>query len=156
MPWFWHRVTFSEDCWEWQGERNHEGYGRLIVKGRKVSAHRVAWEIMHGPIADGLLVLHNCPHGDNPACVNPGHLWLGTQAENMRDKVAKGRLRGTFAGGERHPNAKLTAELVGSMRARHEQGESQAAIARDLGLRQGHISRICSGARWSTLPTKGG
>jgi hypothetical protein len=89
---FWARVTpsGSDECWEWQGRRDEDGYGRLSVRvpGAPISSHRASWAIHFGPIPPGLFVLHTC---DNPPCCNPKHLWLGTNADNMRDSFAKGR-----------------------------------------------------------------
>lgn len=76
-------------CWPWIGRRNAAGYGVFdtFLDGDRM-AHRVAWVIEHGPILDGLFVCHSC---DNPRCVRPSHLWLGTHSDNMRDMAAKGR-----------------------------------------------------------------
>lgn len=94
---FWPKVQVStEGCWLWAGSRNHHGYGRLSyyrADGVRatVRANRLAWEINVGPIPPGLEVCHNCPGGDNPACVNPAHLFLGTHTDNMMDMLRKGR-----------------------------------------------------------------
>jgi len=77
-------------CDPWNGSVESKGYGQMIVSGRKVQAHRIAWQLFRGPIPEGLFVLHHC---DNPRCVNPSHLFLGTHTDNMRNLVAKGRHR---------------------------------------------------------------
>jgi hypothetical protein len=73
---FWSKVRKTESCWLWTGAGGGH-YGRLVRGGRLDLSHRVSWELHNGPIPDGLFVLHNCPGGDTPACVNPDHLWLG-------------------------------------------------------------------------------
>ncbi len=88
---FWAKVRKSDGCWEWTGAANRQGYGRIAL-GRASGprrAHRIAWELTHGPVPDGLWVLHHC---DNPPCVRPDHLWLGTRADNARDCRLKGRM----------------------------------------------------------------
>ena len=87
---FWSRVRRSDGCWEWIGVRTVKRYGRHTepLTGRKLRAHRLSWEIHFGPIPDGLCVLHHC---DNPPCVRPDHLFLGTDKDNSVDRVRKGR-----------------------------------------------------------------
>lgn len=85
-------------CLLWTGAAWPTGYGKFSIRGRLCRAHRVSWEIAHGPIPDGLLVRHDC---DTPSCVNPDHLRLGTDAENSRDKVSRGRNRNPIADRER-------------------------------------------------------
>lgn len=80
------QVHFKPGCWEWLGNKDRTGYGRFGRGGR--AAHRFAYRLWNGPIPDGLSVLHRC---DNPGCVKPGHLWLGTQSDNLRDMASKGR-----------------------------------------------------------------
>lgn len=82
------RVVQGEGCWEWQGGRDEYGYGVVRVKGRNMRAHRAMWEVTYGPITLGLFVLHSC---DNPPCIRPDHLMLGTQRANIQDMLAKGR-----------------------------------------------------------------
>lgn len=84
---FWAKVEKGPDCWEWKAFRN-KGYGKFTYNGRMYLAHRLSWILTNGPIPDGLGVLHSC---DNPPCVNPDHLFLGTQLDNMRDASNKGR-----------------------------------------------------------------
>ena len=86
---FWERVRKSDGCWLWTGRHRPDGYGQLLTAERRVVyAHRLAYEIHHGPIPDGMFVCHHC---DNTPCVRPDHLFLGTHADNMRDMREKGR-----------------------------------------------------------------
>lgn len=133
------------DCIVWEGAIDSEGYGRLGSR----KAHRVAWENAHGPIPDGLLVCHHC---DNRACVNVDHLFLGTAADNNRDRHQKGRSRGLFRSGpdhpatvrrgERHWQAKLTDRDVAAIRARRAAGDLCRVIAADYGINEATVSRI--------------
>lgn len=100
---FWTQVSLFGplDCWPWKGSLNSGGYGRLGagVTGKKLLAHRRAYEIEFGTIGKGLKVCHAC---DNPPCCNPGHLFLGTDADNIRDAASKGRMHNTFQSSKTH------------------------------------------------------
>ncbi len=137
------RVAEADGCWEWSKGGNEFGYGHFYLSGRTTYAHRVAWALAHSD-PGGLAVLHRC---DNPRCVNPGHLFLGTLLDNNADKQAKGRqARGSDQG-----SAKLTANQVLAIRDRLDGGDSCALIARDLGVSRALISHIHNGRLWSWL-----
>jgi HNH endonuclease len=149
---FWEKVRRGglDDCWEWTRGRFTRGYGSIGVGGRaggSEGAHRVSWELAHGPIPEGLYVLHKC---DNPPCVNPAHLFLGTQLDNMRDAARKGRTaRGGRARGERIGASKLTEAKVTEIRRRYRAGEeTQAELGRVFGVHQASISDIVRGETW--------
>jgi len=92
---FWEKVDTSRECWEWTGSKRPLGYGQMGIPGtnRPVGAHRISWELHFGPIPDDMFVCHRC---DNPKCVRPDHLFLGTPTDNVRDMVAKGRHKTPF------------------------------------------------------------
>lgn len=147
---FWKRVDKSGDCWLWTGDHSRYGYGLYRnAAGQKTGAHRVSWELHNGTIPDGLFVCHNCPGGDNPLCVNPAHLFLGTNADNMADCVQKGRTRI----GERHWNSRFTEEQVTAIRQRYAAGGiSVRKLAEELGEPYGTISAIIYRVSWKHLP----
>lgn len=143
---FWSHVRIGEGCWEWLGKRNPRGYGRVRISGREQLAHRIAWQLTHGKIPPGKVVLHVCDH---PWCVRPDHLRLGTQAENVRDMFRKGR--NVNVRGERHPAAKLTQEQVMSIRMRCANGEGRRKIAREYGVSSTNVRHILKGRIWAWL-----
>jgi hypothetical protein len=143
------RVTITDTCWIWTGPVNHGGYGSATKgKGKHCFPFRVhvaSWMIHRGPIPNGLCVLHNCPGGDNPSCVNPDHLWLGTQIQNRADCVAKNRQ----AKGERNGGGnKLNARQVIEIRRRASSGEQQRPLAREFGITQACVSLIVTRQKW--------
>jgi hypothetical protein len=148
---FWAKVNVAGDdeCWEWQAGCTEDGYGKLRRTGMTaglVRAHRLSWELHHGPVPVGMHVCHAC---DNPPCVNPGHLFLGTPLENMRDKRAKGRHTGEFAhGASSSHGAKLTAEQVREIR-RLADTIAKDELGRRYGVSLRSIQRIVSGETWA-------
>lgn len=110
---YWSKVIISETgCWGWTAGLNR-GYGCFGYKGKAVAAHRFSWEHHFGPIPARMSVLHKC---DNPICSRPDHLFLGTRAENNKDRAAKGRTVTQMVPGERHPAAKLNWDAVREIR----------------------------------------
>lgn len=143
---FWTRVTKTGECWLWTG-RTHNGYG--MVANRR--AHRVAWELTHGPIPDGLDVLHQC---DNPPCVRPDHLRIGTHADNMREASERRRFPNGAAWRLAHAgaNVKVTEDDVRAIRARYAAGDiTQKDLGLEYGLSQSGISGILSRSKWSDV-----
>lgn len=138
-------------CWVWTASRNSNGYGQIgrgPAGAGNWQAHRAAWVLEYGPIPDGVCVLHRC---DNPLCVRPDHLFLGTHKDNSQDMVRKGRhaLHGKGAhSGERHHLAKITDATAREIRSSPETGR---AMASRLGLSEAQVSRIRTGRRWAHL-----
>lgn len=141
---FWAKADRTEGCWEWLGTRWANGYGRIGDK----KAHRIAWERANGrPIPTGMLVCHRC---DNPPCVNPAHLYLGTHRDNVRDRMERERgQRGTDVN-----TAKLTEEQVHEIRARCDRGEVHRTVAADFGISQVMVSLIARRKSWAWLPNR--
>lgn len=147
---FWRKVDRGagrDDCWTWTGSKyGRDGYGGFSVARGKARgqqppkyAHRAAFALTHGPIPHGLSVLHRC---DNPICVNPSHLFLGTQADNMRDAAAKGRLHV-----ERPRRQKLTTAQLIEIDALYAAGLPQVCIATQFGVSTSFISKYLHGER---------
>lgn len=132
-------------CLEWTGYRTHggKGYGLVWYAGSKIGAHRAAYLEHVGEIPEGKYVCHSC---DNPACVTPEHLWLGTSKENHKDMRDKGR--SVVRRGEEHHNAKLTADQVSQILA---SSESRFVIAERYGVSPITIWEIRAGKKWAWL-----
>lgn len=134
-------------CWIWTGGKYKTGYGKWNVQYKVVLAHRIAYQIAYGPIPPGLNALHHC---DNPSCVNHAHLFVGTQADNMQDRSAKGRnylqQHPEATMGERHPMHKLTESQVKAIRL--TKGISQSNLAHLYGVCQQTIQHIMSRKSW--------
>jgi len=137
-------------CWLWARGFTGNGYGALRHKGYPQGAHRTAWAAYRGPIPDGLQVLHRC---DTPACVNPGHLFLGTNDDNMADMAKKGRAASPRKGarGASHPRAQLTDADVAAIRSAYvPRGPdcTTAALAAAFGITKRHVRAVATGERW--------
>lgn len=153
---FWAKVTKSPGCWEWRGYCNPGGYGRLNRSGVYTLAHRYAWQELVGAIPAGMDLCHTC---DNPPCVNPDHLFLGTRAENMADAARKGRTtsgdrnpariyRERMPRGSRNNRAKWTEADIIEIRRLHASGIRQVRIAEQTGMSQTNVSRIVRRTHW--------
>lgn len=147
---FWECVERTETCWLWRGTIDAKGYGTFFHTGKSHLAHRVAWELCRGEIPEGLLVCHNCPgpQGDQPLCVNPNHLFLGTYRDNTQDAIRKG----TMSIGERNANSRLTAQDVKDIRAAYATGQTAGRLAAIYHVHRHTIWMIVRGKSWSHVP----
>jgi hypothetical protein len=131
-------------CWIWRGHKKG-GYGYVNIRNngrcKPHRAHRISWSVVNGPIPDGLDILHKC---DTPSCVNPDHLYAGTDLENMRDKHERGRAR--YVRGLEHPNSKLTPEMVRIIR---NSSLLPREIAASLGVSKHTVYDVLWGRSWS-------
>lgn len=146
---FWLKVKkgLPDECWEWQGARTKIGHGRFRIGGHFVYPHRYAYELFNGSIPENKSVCHRC---DNPPCVNPAHLFLGTHLENMRDKEMKGR--GNKPNGERHFATTLKAEQVQLIRALYASGNyTYVELARKYGVSKACIGEIIKKITWRDI-----
>lgn len=157
---FWEYVDMTGDCWVWTGGRTKFGYGqaRGIRFGMRTNlAHRIAWAITNGPLAATECVLHRC---DNPPCVRPDHLFIGTKADNSADMVAKGRGRAGAqpwefrTHGTRNARAKLTEAQVVEMRRRHSLGEKARTVGPEFGISVSAAFGILAGRSWRHVKKK--
>jgi hypothetical protein len=149
---FWSKIEKSNDnsCWLWMASTDSLGYGGMNWKGKRQKAHRIMWILTYGEIPNNLEVCHSC---DNPPCVNPKHLWLGTHQDNMDDMNKKGRR--TAARGERSGNHKLTQLQVDEIRKRYRRnanrnkiGEGAEILAKEFGVSSRQILQIVNHKFW--------
>ena len=148
---FWTKVQKGDGCWEWMASKDTKGYGQFWVEGatHPWKAHRVAYLLEYGVNPDKQFVCHRC---DNPACVRPDHLFLGTHIDNMQDMKRKGRAGGfnkRIPAGESNPRAKLCiADVFEIRRLYSARTHTQVELARQFGIGQSQISRIVRGEEW--------
>ncbi len=140
---FWSKVEKKSDneCWEWRSSKTRGGYGCFRVNNKQVHAHRYSWELHFGLVLDGLCVLHHC---DNPSCVNPTHLWLGTKYDNIQDMIRKGRNKV----GSQRLSSKLTEQDVICIRNLHKKEIPMKELARIYNVSYVSIAKICSRCTW--------
>lgn len=138
---FWSKVDKSGDCWEWKAAKLPFGYGLFGYKGKSVKAHRFSWELSNGEIHYDLLVCHKC---DNPSCVNPNHLFLGTHKDNFNDMVEKGR--GTI-------EVKLTEQIVKKMVVLYNShlGIRMRHLANEFGVDSVTVSSMLTKKTWKSI-----
>lgn len=150
---FWSKVAKAgpDDCWLWTATKNNKGYGMFTISaliGKEV-AHRVSYKLSKGPIPRGLFVCHEC---DTPACVNPKHLFLGTNRDNMRDMVAKGRAgKGPGFSGDTHPSSKFTSNQITEMRKAYVGGQTATSLAEQFGMDRSAINDVLGGRSWKRI-----
>lgn len=155
---FWSKVKIGspDECWEWQAGKHKKGYGEFWFpqRGKHTKAHQVAWILTYGDIRDNYQVLHKC---DNPSCVNPKHLFLGTNQDNVDDKMNKGRWNSRFLFGIEHPQHgenskyhKLTESDVREIRSLRGK-MTLREIARKFGVAHGVINNIFQNRKWTWL-----
>lgn len=156
---FWGKVSKTGGCWLWSASTQGRGYGSFYFQGKRHQAHRWIFAVTYDVDPSGLDVCHTC---DVTRCVRPDHLFLGTRQDNMRDCASKGRngmqrnpSRNHFhtnrypPRGEAQGNAKLTEDVVQSIRDMRADGMSSTAIAAQFGISPGHARKICTGAAWA-------
>lgn len=155
---FWEKVDKSagpDGCWGWLASKDRKGYGKhcLPKTKRPFLAHRIAYEMVIGPIPTGLWVLHRC---DNPSCVNPSHLWIGNHSDNMRDCYEKGRHVAQHSElmrrGSAHGMSKLNEEQVVQIRHKWSAGSSVKELCHEFSVSRGCIGGIVYRRKWKHLP----
>jgi hypothetical protein len=134
----------KSSCWLWIAGKTSDGYGTINFQNKTMLAHRVSWQFYKGEIPSKMLVCHKC---DEPSCVNPEHLFLGTQADNMNDMKSKNR-RKNIGCAEKNGRAKLTMEKAFLIREKRNQKIPLAIIAKEFNVGQSTISRVCRMENW--------
>ena len=147
---FWNKVNKGNEneCWEWVAGLDTPGYGIFYpTRRRPIHASRYSWEIHNGEIPENICVLHKC---DNPPCVNPNHLFLGTKKDNYQDMVTKGRQ--VVLRGEESPKSKLKEDDIRSIRQMYKSEKmTQKQLANLFGVTRGLIGHIIQGRIWNYI-----
>jgi hypothetical protein len=137
----------QDECWNWKGMKNTNGYGRFSLSDSHRLAHRVSFEMFVGPIPSGMNVCHSC---DNRICVNPYHLWLGTQSQNLKDASQKGRMFRPNTSGERNGNGKLSLREVYAIRDLVAGGARKNLVAKNFNVSPSTVGEIVANKIWKT------
>lgn len=134
---FWSKVSKTETCWVWTGAHGQSGHGVVSTGQKSTQASRISWELHFGTIPNGLMICHHC---DNPPCVRPDHLFLGTQKDNMKDSCVKYRQQ-----------KKYTPGTIRLIRSRYANGTNTIVLAKDYGIPHYYIKRIIIRRVWKHL-----
>jgi len=146
---FFDKILITDFCWEWIGAKYKDGYGALYKNSKLCRAHRISYELFVDEIPDGMLVCHHC---DNPACVKPEHLFIGTIKDNVKDKCNKGRASGGSLKGESCPSHKYTEEIVLMIRQLYDEGGiSKRGLAKKLNIPHSTVIRIINKDTWKHI-----
>lgn len=148
MERFWNKVDKLGDCWEWTASTDDYGYGQFGIDGKILRAHRVAYKLVYGDIPEGLCVCHHC---DNPGCIRPSHLFLGTYRDNTQDAVAKGRMKQPDNRGEKHGMSKLVEDDIHDIRQLNSSGVERKLLAKMWEVSEVHISNIVNRKKWKHI-----
>lgn len=144
----------NNGCWEWVKNRNKDGYGGLRYKSKTWMAHRLSYTFYKGPIPEGMLVCHKC---DNPPCINPDHLFIGNNSDNMMDAYRKGRWKGVLGyrkktcKGENHWYSKFKPEIILEIRKLFKSGLRIIDICNKYNMNHATVSDICKRRSWKHL-----
>jgi hypothetical protein len=155
MEKFWNKVKKSDGCWEWTGHTGSKGYGRFRVNNKFYGAHRFSWMLTNGEIPKGIFVCHQC---DNPSCVRPSHLFLGTPKDNTQDMIRKKRRKQIYGvrvsnPGEKNPRAKLNWVIVNRLREEYiPKYGALIGLARKYGLDESIVGDVVRYRCWHQNP----
>lgn len=148
---FWNKVDRRKEneCWTWQGYKGYKGYGQIVICQKQILTHRYSYELHNGEIPKGMYVCHKC---DNPSCVNPKHLFLGTQKENMQDASKKKRCvhpEETICFGEKNGNSKLTDEEIKKIKSAYKPYKiTHKQLSKQFNVSEPTIKNILARKSW--------